>query len=616
MSAPEIINPGAASGGIPVGGSGTPNTLPIWSGSTTLSNSAVSQVEGCIATVAITNAGAGGTAGNYKGLALTNITGTGTGTTADITIVGGVVTLIAIRLPGIGYTVGDTLSVVVGALAGAVFTVTAIAPSDNAAGNITAQRIASGSTSAPQGLSTSLGFTSSRSFWQVEISPNTGNALQARTCVAINSEDEPTGFFRIPVTESGTSTGFRLTNRFDFRERVGNYTVGGIQSAPAIWYQNATGSSFLNGGNFQAAAAGPNLSAALLNLIGVFSLAVVQSNVTNPNTISTLYAHDCIVSCSATGIQSIPNAGYIVPRSAIFSGAAHAIGQWYGLWLPAPTLSTGSTITNRYNVAQDDVNGKNNFRSKVFVGTALAATQQTAASLELEATNTILSGTITNAGSAYTDGTYTNQTLTGGAPTVAARANIVVSGGVVTSVTLIVGGEGYAVGNVLSCAIPGGAGFQWTVSTIQGNGDVRLRSNSAVFDASNSSTNGLKLFNRAGTGQTSSTLSWYEEGSYTPTFSAAWTPGSYTATWTRIGRKVFVTINFASGTTNGTSGAATITVPSGLTPARAGLGLRGRPDGTASGSGLVAVDTAGLIQLSTAVTLDTNAKVIQVEYEV
>jgi hypothetical protein len=77
-------------------------------------------------------------------------------------------------------------------------------------------------------------------------------------------------------------------------------------------------------------------------------------------------------------------------------------------------------------------------------------------------------GTITG-GSAYTNGTYLNVLLTGGAGT-GAVANIVVSGGAVTSVTLTQGGTGYVVGNTLSAAastIGGtGAGFSIPVATV------------------------------------------------------------------------------------------------------------------------------------------------------
>ena len=83
----------------------------------------------------------------------------------------------------------------------------------------------------------------------------------------------------------------------------------------------------------------------------------------------------------------------------------------------------------------------------------------------VNATGGVLTATITNAGSSYTNGTYNNTPLTGGAGT-GATANITVSGGVVTSVVINGHGSGYAVGNTLSATIAGGAGFVLTVNTL------------------------------------------------------------------------------------------------------------------------------------------------------
>jgi hypothetical protein len=73
--------------------------------------------------------------------------------------------------------------------------------------------------------------------------------------------------------------------------------------------------------------------------------------------------------------------------------------------------------------------------------------------------------TITNAGSAYTNGTYTNQALTGGSGTYA-TATIVVAGGVITSVTIFNKGKNYVVGNTLSAAIAAGSGLIITVTAV------------------------------------------------------------------------------------------------------------------------------------------------------
>jgi len=77
-------------------------------------------------------------------------------------------------------------------------------------------------------------------------------------------------------------------------------------------------------------------------------------------------------------------------------------------------------------------------------------------------------GTITG-GSAYTNGTYENIALTGGSGN-GAIANIVVSGGLVTSVTIINGGSQYVVGDVLSAATStignSGSGFSVPVVVV------------------------------------------------------------------------------------------------------------------------------------------------------
>jgi hypothetical protein len=73
--------------------------------------------------------------------------------------------------------------------------------------------------------------------------------------------------------------------------------------------------------------------------------------------------------------------------------------------------------------------------------------------------------TLTNAGSGYTNGTYTNKALTGGSGTYA-TATIVVAGGIVTSVTIYAKGKNYVVGDTLSASIPAGAGLVITVASV------------------------------------------------------------------------------------------------------------------------------------------------------
>ena len=77
-------------------------------------------------------------------------------------------------------------------------------------------------------------------------------------------------------------------------------------------------------------------------------------------------------------------------------------------------------------------------------------------------------GTVTG-GSTYTNGTYLNVPLTGGAGS-GAVANVVVSGGSVTSVVLVQNGTGFVVGNTLSASASSiggtGTGFSVPVSAV------------------------------------------------------------------------------------------------------------------------------------------------------
>jgi hypothetical protein len=81
---------------------------------------------------------------------------------------------------------------------------------------------------------------------------------------------------------------------------------------------------------------------------------------------------------------------------------------------------------------------------------------------EPNATGGVNVTTISNAGSAYTNGTYLLTPLTGGTGS-GATADIVVAGGVVTSVTIANRGTGYTVGDFLSATIPAGSGFVLTI---------------------------------------------------------------------------------------------------------------------------------------------------------
>jgi hypothetical protein len=81
----------------------------------------------------------------------------------------------------------------------------------------------------------------------------------------------------------------------------------------------------------------------------------------------------------------------------------------------------------------------------------------------------ISGGTLTTAGSLYTNGNYSNIPLTGGSGS-GATANITISGQAITSITIKNAGNFYAVGDVLSFSNTytgsSGSGFVYTVTSV------------------------------------------------------------------------------------------------------------------------------------------------------
>ena len=88
------------------------------------------------------------------------------------------------------------------------------------------------------------------------------------------------------------------------------------------------------------------------------------------------------------------------------------------------------------------------------------------ADTEINDTGAVNLFTISNAGSAYTDGTYPLEALVGGTGT-GAYADITVAGGVVTVVIIAIRGLGYTVGDTLTCpTLPAGGDFEITLTYV------------------------------------------------------------------------------------------------------------------------------------------------------
>lgn len=563
MGAPELIAPGTAAGGPPVGGSGVAGTLPIWVGATTLGDSAVTQVAGSIFSLT----GLVGGTGYSSSLSSAPVAlggGTGTGATASIVASGGVITWVGLQAPGRGYTAGDVLTIPGGV--GGTITVLAVVPKNDASGHLTGQRIGAGTSEPVAGIDSRFGGWI-RGWQRISLNSQTGGSSNAFG----------SGAFTLQVGIYGADDAAVVgTNGNAYRLLVYNHSTNSAITSGAILPQAVLAESQLSAssgtaghgvlgvrsqaGRSYAGDQGTNVS-----LTAVQAQVFVQSADTPKASFTTanmsvfralsFFATPGSVTGTIRVFSDAPSFGtghaLTISEYAAFqtdvpsvnSATTSTVTTYYGLRLRGLSTVAGLTVTNKYPHAQEDTDGRNYFRSPTFFGSAVGtARSATNPSVEVEAV----------------------------------------------------------------------AGVS--------NGDIKLRSAAAVLDAAGSSTNGVRFFARTtGDLPASTTQTWYEEGTYTPAGNVNFTLGNCTATWTRVGRKVFITLNFAAGTNNGSTaaGASSIGLPVGLAPARSGLGLRAQITGAASGNGLVAVNAAtGLIEISTTVALDTNAKVIQCEYEV
>lgn len=433
-----------------ISGGGTTGTIPIWSSASGLANSAIVEVAGSIQTLAITNAGAGATNGSYSRQVLTG--GTGTGATADIVVSGGAVIGLFLRNPGTGYTAGNTLSCATIGGAGFVFTVSSVSVSDNASGNLSGVRIGAG-TSTPQSAMYARGmvYSARPEIFENGLTPAFPLVMAAN--VVANTIEESGGLYTLP---SSISTYYPIQSvpRISLANATASQTVIGVYSLPIVESASIVGTTFVAGGRMWARIDSPSVVGAY-SMTGCNNASIINTSAAG-STVSTFTGTFSQVSTSSTNALAITDAT-IYHSSAVFGGAAHNIATFYWLRLRAATLNNGSTITNYWGISQEDSLARTRHYGNFGVGNAL----------DVGAGKIIASLTLTNGGTGYTNATYSQVALTTVTGTGSgATADIVVAGGIVTTVVLRSPGQGYASGDTLSCAsIGAGAGFLVTVST-------------------------------------------------------------------------------------------------------------------------------------------------------
>jgi hypothetical protein len=168
----------------------------------------------------------------------------------------------------------------------------------------------------------------------------------------------------------------------------------------------------------------------------------------------------------------VPNDSIVLNGTTVTYVASGAVGNQINIG--ANQGATAAATNTFLNASADAQISKNTFttNSSNEVAIFFKDASGDGGSFTLQAFGAITGGGITNGGSGYVNGTYTNVPLTGGSGS-GAQATVVVSTvnsvvGVVSSVTITAAGSHYAVGDTLSASAANlggsGAGFTWFVN--------------------------------------------------------------------------------------------------------------------------------------------------------
>lgn len=337
---------------------------------------------GAIAT--LTGATPAATNGTYVQLALTG--GTGTGATADIVVASGAVSVVVLRAPGNGYTVGDLLTcpTLTGLGAGVTVATVATVISDiEGTANITASgRLGAFTTNPRAGLDVASGggIVSGATRLGVTVA-GTNQAIE--TFFALQGTVNPTasnyGVWVIPQYDLTAGT-------------INGPTIRGIECNPTVSASSAgtTQTVSIIGANVTAQRwSASDLSTGTGNLVSaVRGTATIGASTGSASTAS--------VQCF-NGLYQVSQAAHTVTNGFVYAGRlsntgttttlsvygvdtatftnSGTIGTLYGLRLPSIT-NTG-TITNRYGISQEDTAAINVLAAATSVGTATAPTTNT-----------------------------------------------------------------------------------------------------------------------------------------------------------------------------------------------------------------------------------------------
>lgn len=379
----------------------------------------VTPPSGAITDLVLTNGGTNyGVNNTYPNTPLTG--GSGTGATADITVVSQVITIATLNNPGTGYTAGDILNIVSGGT-GLILTVAAVDTSGN-----------------------NLPFTQ----------PTTGEWTPPTMDVM--------GIFLV-VTHPGFDGIENFIGWFDISVlavpvwHAGNFSL--VTPLASIAITNG-GTGYIDGSYVNVPLIGGSGAGATANITvagGIVTVATVANGGLAYAKGNTFTVSGLVIGINGSGVQLTATA---VTGSGIAAviitgpGAGYTNGLYSNLALVG---GSGSGATANIGVSSGTVNAV----AIVDPGGGYVVGD----TLTVEGGAILTFGSITG-GSGYTDGSYTNIPILGGSG-LGATADITVSGGVVTAVTINQGGAGYKVADVLTISGAGGS-----VATAQGSSDT------------------------------------------------------------------------------------------------------------------------------------------------
>lgn len=332
-----------------------------------------------ILTVTLTSGGSGYANGSYSQAALTNVSSSGSGATADIVVAGGIVTVAVLRSGGSTYQVGDTLTCAsIGGGTGFVLTVASVGSSSAATANVTAPRVGAGSATPRASLDVRNGALID-GFGQFTHVSGTGNPIFVGVPIALQVSNQSAALNTL--TLGANNFGSRAVNvayRVDTTAQTASSFNYGVSALCTLAEAGAATATSI-GGNFTGNVNTTGLTGRTLQLSGVSGVTSIQA-AGGTNTFTAVRAVEALSLMSAAVAQNVTLINAFGTSALSIGGAAHAVTtavgfdlgafaisaaatvtNFHGLRLAAPTLADGATITNRFGISQEDTLATNQF---------------------------------------------------------------------------------------------------------------------------------------------------------------------------------------------------------------------------------------------------------------